>query len=152
MIKFQQLQSTYLNRYANPFHCLGSGKTTQCCTFILEDALREGNGDKASILCTQPRRVAAISVAERVSEEWGEEYVGNLVGYQIRMEAKRNSDTRILFCTTGVILRRLIEDKELTGISHVVVDEVHERQVRCRVKNWQSSPYSTHLSSYVNFL
>ena len=108
----------------------GSGKTTQCSTFILENALREGNGDTTSILCTQPRRVAAISVAERVSEEWGEASVGKLVGYQIRMEAKRNSETRILFCTTGVILRRLIEDKELSGISHVVVDEVHERQVR----------------------
>ena len=46
------------------------------------------------------------------------------------MELKRNSETRILFCTTGVILRRLIDDKELNGISHVVVDEVHERQVR----------------------
>jgi HrpA-like RNA helicase len=45
------------------------------------------------------------------------------------MEVKRTAKTKILFCTTGVILRRLIEDKELTGISHVVVDEVHERQV-----------------------
>lgn len=88
-------------------------------------------------MCTQPRRVAAISVAERVAEEWGEEYVGKLIGYQIRMEIKRNSETRILFCTTGVILRRLMEDKELTGISHVVVDEVHERQVRCGVLHWQ---------------
>ena len=115
---------------SEPFCCAGSGKTTQCCSFILENALREGSGDKTSILCTQPRRVAAISIAERVSEEWGEESVGKLVGYQIRMEAKRNSETRILFCTTGVILRRLIDDKELNGISHVVVDEVHERQVR----------------------
>jgi HrpA-like RNA helicase len=109
--------------------CIGSGKTTQCCSFILENSLLEGYGEKVSILCTQPRRVAAISVAERVAEEWDEPSVGNLVGYQIRMEAKRNANTKILFCTTGVILRRLIEDKELIGISHVVVDEVHERQV-----------------------
>lgn len=124
-------QKAVLTQFCNILSCIGSGKTTQCCTFILEAALLEANGDKASILCTQPRRVAAISVAERVSEEWGEECVGKLIGYQIRMEVKRNSETRILFCTTGVILRRLIEDKELTGISHVVVDEVHERQVRC---------------------
>jgi hypothetical protein len=96
----------------------------------LEKALSDGKGDQVSILCTQPRRVAAISVAERVSEEWGEKSVGKLVGYQIRMEAKRSSETRLLFCTTGVILRRLIEDPDLKGISHVVVDEVHERQVR----------------------
>ena len=95
-------------------------------------------------MCTQPRRVAAISVAERVSEEWGEESVGKLVGYQIRMEVKRSSDTRILFCTTGVILRRLIEDKELTGISHVVVDEVHERQVSWEV--WVKTVYSAQSS------
>jgi HrpA-like RNA helicase len=80
--------------------------------------------------------VAAISVAERVSEEWGDEFVGKLIGYQIRMEVKRTSETRILFCTTGVILRRLMDDKTLQGISHVVVDEVHERQVRWRVPSY----------------
>lgn len=107
----------------------GSGKTTQCGSFILEQSLHDGKGDRISILCTQPRRVAAMSVAERVATELGESNVGKLVGYQIRMEARRSSDTRLLFCTTGVILRRLIEDPELKGISHVLVDEVHERQV-----------------------
>ena len=97
-------------------------------------------------MCSQPRRVAAISVAERVSEEWGEESVGKLIGYQIRMEIKRNTDTRILFCTTGVILRRLMEDKELTGISHVVVDEVHERQVRCGDLTWQKQCFQINRS------
>lgn len=81
------------------------------------------------MLCTQPRRVAAMSVAERVAAELGESSVGKLVGYQIRMEAKRSRETRLLFCTTGVILRRMIEDPELNGVSHVLVDEVHERQV-----------------------
>lgn len=74
-----------------------------------------------------------MSVAERVAAELGESNVGNLVGYQIRMEAKRSSETRILFCTTGVILRRMIDDPELKGISHVLVDEVHERQVRLHI-------------------
>jgi hypothetical protein len=96
----------------------------------LEEALGQGTGDATSILCTQPRRVAAISVAERVADELGDVAIGKgLVGYQIRMETRRGPDTRLLFCTTGVILRRLIEDPTLQGISHVVVDEVHERQV-----------------------
>lgn len=80
------------------------------------------------MICTQPRRVAATSVAERVAEEIGETSVGGLVGYQIRLESVKSSRTRLLFCTTGVILRRLIEDPLLNGVSHVVVDEVHERQ------------------------
>jgi ATP-dependent RNA helicase DHX36 len=85
-------------------------------------------GDTTTILCSQPRRVAAISVAERVSDEMFEDSVGRLVGYQIRLESRRSSETRLLFCTTGVILRRLVEDPTLKGISHVIVDEVHERQ------------------------
>lgn len=108
----------------------GSGKTTQCSSYILEQALLQGRGDATSILCTQPRRVAAISVAERVSDELGDLAIGKgLVGYQIRMEKRSGPETRLLFCTTGVILRRLIQDPTLRGISHVVVDEVHERQV-----------------------
>lgn len=80
------------------------------------------------MICTQPRRVAATSVAERVAEEIGETSIGGLVGYQIRMESVKSSKTKLLFCTTGVILRRLIEDPLLNGVSHVIVDEVHERQ------------------------
>jgi ATP-dependent RNA helicase DHX29 len=106
----------------------GAGKTTQCPQFVLEQALLDGKGSHTSILCTQPRRVAAMSVAERVADEMCEESIGKLVGYQIRLEARRSSATRLLFCTTGIILRRLVEDPELRGISHVVVDEVHERQ------------------------
>lgn len=106
----------------------GSGKTTQCSSFILEDAYALGYGDQVSILCTQPRRVAAISVAERVAEELGEANVGGLVGYSIRLESRKSQSTRLLFCTTGIILRRLVEDPNLEGISHLVLDEVHERQ------------------------
>jgi HrpA-like RNA helicase len=71
--------------------------------------------------------VAATTVAERVADEMCDQ-IGNMVGYQIRMEAKRSSRTKLLFCTTGVILRRLQEDSTLKGITHVIVDEVHERQ------------------------
>ena len=50
------------------------------------------------------------------------------MGYQIRLESKRSAQTRLLFCTTGIILRRLSEDPQLSGLTHIVVDEVHERQ------------------------
>jgi hypothetical protein len=106
----------------------GAGKTTQCPQYLLEDALLHGSGDAVNILCTQPRRVAATSVAERVAEEMCERSVGQMVGYQIRMEAKRSKHTKLLFCTTGIVLRRLQEDSTLKGVSHVIVDEVHERQ------------------------
>ncbi|GFH56966.1 hypothetical protein CTEN210_13442 [Chaetoceros tenuissimus] len=106
----------------------GAGKTTQCPQFILEDALERGYGDKVNIVVTQPRRISAISVADRTSEELDDAPVGGLVGYSIRMETKRSKRTKLMFCTTGVILRRLVDDPNLKGISHVVVDEVHERQ------------------------
>jgi len=106
----------------------GAGKSTQCAQYILEQALLDGMGDTVNMICTQPRRVAATSVAERVADEIVEDSLGNMVGYQIRMESKRTSRTRLLFCTTGVVLRRLQDDPNLSGITHVIVDEVHERQ------------------------
>ncbi|CAJ1934420.1 unnamed protein product [Cylindrotheca closterium] len=105
----------------------GAGKTTQCPQYLLEEALLQGKGDKVNILCTQPRRVAATSVAERVADEICIP-LGKTVGYQIRMENKRSAETKLLFCTTGVVLRRLQDDSNLQGITHVIVDEVHERQ------------------------
>ena len=68
--------------------------------------------------------MAATSVAERVAEEMAEPALGQTVGYQIRLEAKRSTKTRLLFCTTGVIMRRLQDDPTLKGISHICVDEV----------------------------
>ena len=58
---------------------IGAGKTTQCPQFILEEALLSGFGDKANIICTQPRRISALSVAERVADEM-DDRVGNQVG------------------------------------------------------------------------
>lgn len=104
----------------------GCGKTTQIPQFILDASLRGPAGQVANIICTQPRRISAISVAQRVAQERAES-LGKSVGYQIRLESVRTSATRLLYCTTGVLLRKLEGEADLTGISHVIVDEVHER-------------------------
>ena len=105
----------------------GSGKTTQVPQFILDSAILDGTGSICSIICTQPRRVAAISVAERVAVERCDD---DLVGYHVRLDASMTRNTRLLFCTTGILLRRLQGDPLLARTSHVVVDEVHERTVQ----------------------
>jgi len=105
----------------------GAGKSTNAPLFLLEDALESGMGDKVNVICTQPRRVAAISVAERVSDQMNEE-IGGSIGYHIRMDSKRSKQTKLMFCTSGVVIRRLQDDPELKGVTHICVDEVHERQ------------------------
>ncbi|XP_050211111.1 DExH-box ATP-dependent RNA helicase DExH7, chloroplastic isoform X2 [Mercurialis annua] len=110
----------------------GSGKTTQVPQYILDDMIESGCGGQCNIICTQPRRIAAISVAERVADERCEPSPGSsgsLVGYQVRLDSARNEKTKLLFCTTGILLRKLAGDKNLTGITHVIVDEVHERSL-----------------------
>ncbi|XP_058205317.1 DExH-box ATP-dependent RNA helicase DExH1 isoform X1 [Rhododendron vialii] len=104
----------------------GCGKTTQLPQFILEDEISALRGANCNIICTQPRRISAISVAARISSERGES-LGESVGYQIRLESKCSAQTRLLFCTTGVLIRRLVQDPDLTGVSHLLVDEIHER-------------------------
>eukprot|EP01043_Picozoa_sp_COSAG02_P052520 COSAG02_NODE_5671_length_4141_cov_10.012123_2_plen_881_part_01 len=106
----------------------GCGKTTQVPQFILDAAISGGRGSRCNIICTQPRRISAMSVAERVASERADR-LGATVGYSIRLEAKTSAATRMLFCTTGILLRRLAEDPELQDppVSHVIVDEVHER-------------------------
>ncbi|GAQ84373.1 helicase domain-containing protein [Klebsormidium nitens] len=111
----------------------GSGKTTQVPQYILDAEIEAGRGGACSIVCTQPRRIAAVSVAERVASERCEAAPGEngaLVGYHVRLDAARSSETRLLFCTTGILLRRLAGDRALADVSHVVVDEVHERTLQ----------------------
>uniref|UniRef100_A0AAQ4QP15 RNA helicase n=1 Tax=Gasterosteus aculeatus aculeatus TaxID=481459 RepID=A0AAQ4QP15_GASAC len=103
----------------------GSGKTTQIPQFLLDECSR--NGDPCRIFCTQPRRLAAIAVAERVAAERGES-VGQTVGYHIRLESRVSPKTLLTFCTSGVLLRTLMAgDASLKTVTHVIVDEVHER-------------------------
>ncbi|CAI7885728.1 unnamed protein product [Closterium sp. NIES-54] len=117
----------------------GSGKTTQVPQYIFEEAEASGKAGFCNIVCTQPRRIAAISVAERVAAERCEPPVGSgcrgggpagVVGYHVRLDAVKTWDTRILFCTTGILLRRLVGDPLLSDVTHVVVDEVHERSIQ----------------------
>ena len=67
-------------------------------------------------------------MAERVAIERGES-IGGTVGYTIRLESKSSAATQMLFCTTGILLRRLEEDAECEGVTHIFIDEVHERSI-----------------------
>ncbi|CAM9871759.1 unnamed protein product, partial [Chrysoparadoxa australica] len=128
-------------------------QTTQVPQLILDDAIRksqtvsdEGSSNSSNgvnVLVTQPRRISAIGVADRVASERCEK-VGSTVGYQIRLESRVSQQTQITFMTTGklpirsaffirlypgILLRRLLSDTRLQGVTHVIVDEVHERQL-----------------------
>ncbi|XP_017045660.2 dosage compensation regulator isoform X1 [Drosophila ficusphila] len=105
----------------------GCGKTTQIAQYILDDYISSGQGGYANIYVTQPRRISAISVAERVARERCEE-LGDTVGYSVRFESVfPRPYGGILFCTVGVLLRKL--EAGLRGVSHIIVDEIHERDV-----------------------
>ncbi|KAJ8088711.1 Pre-mRNA-splicing factor ATP-dependent RNA helicase PRP16 [Marasmius tenuissimus] len=102
----------------------GSGKTTQLAQFLYED----GYCQHGIIGCTQPRRVAAMSVAKRVSEEM-ECKLGSTVGYAIRFEDCTSADTKIKYMTDGVLLRESLNEGDLDRYSVVILDEAHERSL-----------------------
>ncbi|XP_074099663.1 dosage compensation regulator mle isoform X1 [Cotesia typhae] len=105
----------------------GCGKTTQVCQFILDDYIASEQGAYCSIVVTQPRRISAVSVSDRVAAERCEP-LGQSVGYSVRFESQLPRPYgSIMFCTVGVLLRKL--EGGLRGVSHVIVDEIHERDV-----------------------
>ncbi|KAH8064601.1 helicase [Aureococcus anophagefferens] len=106
----------------------GCGKSTQVPQLLLEDA--DAAGARCKVVVTQPRRVAAVALAERVAAERGEacRLGDGDVGYSVRLERRGSSRTRLEFCTVGVLLRRLQRGGAFDA-THVVVDEAHERDV-----------------------
>jgi len=104
----------------------GSGKTTQVPQYLLQEATE--SGQCVRLVCCQPRRITAVTVAERVAQERGEK-VGGTIGYQIRLESCVSPRTVVTFCTFGVLLRSLMGgDAVLSALTHVIVDEIHERE------------------------
>jgi ATP-dependent RNA helicase DHX8/PRP22 len=102
----------------------GSGKTTQMTQYLAE----AGYANELVIGCTQPRRVAAMSVAKRVAEEVGCK-LGNEVGYTIRFEDNTSPDTRIKYMTDGILQREILLDPMLNKYSCIMLDEAHERTI-----------------------
>ena len=102
----------------------GSGKTTQ----LPKMCLLAGLGDTGLIACTQPRRIAARSMAERVSEELNTK-MGQQVGYQVRFDDKYSADGWIKFMTDGILLAETQNDKFLNGYDCIIIDEAHERSL-----------------------
>ncbi|KAM9283200.1 ATP-dependent RNA helicase A isoform 1-T1 [Morus bassanus] len=105
----------------------GCGKTTQVPQYILDEYIKTNRAAECNIVVTQPRRISAVSVAERVSYERGEQ-PGQSCGYSVRFESVLpRPHGSVMFCTVGVLLRKV--EAGIRGISHVIVDEIHERDI-----------------------
>ena len=102
----------------------GSGKTTQVPQFLL--AAKVCRDKKVAV--TQPRRMAAVSLAKRVALETGTD-LGGLVGFRVRFQDQSDSTTRLLYQTDGMLLREAMLDNRLSRYSWIVLDEAHERTV-----------------------
>ncbi|KAG7136453.1 pre-mRNA-splicing factor ATP-dependent RNA helicase like protein [Verticillium longisporum] len=102
----------------------GSGKTTQIPQYVLYDELPQRN--RKLVACTQPRRVAAMSVAQRVADEL-DVPLGDEVGYSIRFEDKTSPRTVLKYMTDGMLLREAMHDHQMSRYSCIILDEAHER-------------------------
>lgn len=105
----------------------GCGKSTQVPKYIYLNA--RSKNKKVKIVCTQPRRMAALNLAKRVAFELNEK-LGGIVGYQISLDSKQTEHTAILYVTNGIFLQSLIHDKNIFDeVTHVILDEIHERDI-----------------------
>ena len=103
----------------------GSGKTTQVPKIIYENFPLNNN---RMICITQPRRIAAISISERVAEELDSK-IGDIVGYSVRFKEKMSKKTKIKFVTDGMLVRECILDQNLEKYNYIILDEIHERSI-----------------------
>lgn len=111
----------------------GSGKTTQLPQYLHEAGYTLGpNGNKLMVGCTQPRRVAATSVAGRVAQEMGVD-IGHEVGYTIRFEDCCGPETVVKYLTDGMLLREFLTDPELSRYGAIMIDEAHERTLSTEI-------------------
>lgn len=132
-----QREKLPIKKYANQIlYCLenfqtvvivgecGSGKSTQIPQYLYE----HGWHTKGIIGITQPRRISAVTLANRVSEEMGD-VVGQTVGFSVRFMAKCSEETRIKYMTEGILMREMMANPLLTNYSVIMIDEAHERSV-----------------------
>ncbi|KAN0030404.1 hypothetical protein ACTA71_010169 [Dictyostelium dimigraforme] len=106
----------------------GTGKTTQIPQYLYDN----GYKDKGIIAITQPRRVAAVSISKRVSQEMGVE-LGEQVGYCVRFDDKTNENTKLKYMTDGMLVREAMLDSSLSKYSVIILDEAHERTLNTDV-------------------
>jgi len=127
-LRDQLLQAVEDNQILIVIGETGSGKTTQITQYLAESGL----STLGIIGCTQPRRVAAMSVAKRVAEECGVQ-LGQEVGYSIRFEDCTSPETKIKYMTDGMLLRECLVDTDLSRYSVIMLDEAHERTIHTDV-------------------
>jgi len=127
-LKKELIQAVHDNQVLVVIGETGSGKTTQVTQYLAE----AGYTTRGKIGCTQPRRVAAMSVAKRVAEEFGCR-LGEEVGYAIRFEDCTGPDTVIKYMTDGMLLREILIDENLSQYSVIMLDEAHERTIHTDV-------------------
>ncbi|CAH8320272.1 unnamed protein product [Eruca vesicaria subsp. sativa] len=127
-LKKELIQAVHDNQVLVVIGETGSGKTTQLTQYLAE----AGHTTKGKIGCTQPRRLAATSVAKRVAEEFGCR-LGEEVGYAIRFEDCTGPDTVIKYMTDGMLLREILIDENLSHYSVIMLDEAHERTIHTDV-------------------
>eukprot|EP00744_Colponema_vietnamica_P008583 GILI01012234.1.p1 GENE.GILI01012234.1~~GILI01012234.1.p1 ORF type:complete len:1069 (+),score=227.39 GILI01012234.1:640-3846(+) len=104
----------------------GCGKTTQIPQYIMDHETQKGTGGDCNIVVTQPRRISATSISQRIADE-RLEIIGDNVGYTIRLDSVPGK--HINFCTSGVLLRIFNAKPNLDGIRYVIIDEIHERDI-----------------------
>uniref|UniRef100_A0A7S1RRR5 RNA helicase n=1 Tax=Alexandrium catenella TaxID=2925 RepID=A0A7S1RRR5_ALECA len=123
-LRNELLQAIHDNQVLIVIGETGSGKTTQITQYLAE----AGYTSRGMIGCTQPRRVAAMSVAKRVAEEFGCR-LGQEVGYAIRFEDQTGPETLIKYQTDGMLLREVLSDPNVIKYSVILLDEAHERTI-----------------------